>query len=356
MRISKSQLQQIIHEVLAATLVEQRKLPEPAGPSALKTSPPKPKPPLPVTPVEDQIKLPPSIDTELTIGGTHEIPVGERGAVKVGGSLRQGHGAYENVDDLLKDITFGGKGKYDLGKGIGAYGTVDYTIDPSADGLRKIQTALGGGITLNNMVDLGIVKPLGGDAQGRVGLNLGALTLAIQAGKGGARAGNIGASANLDMGELMRGMMRKAKKQGNLEEAIKQIIKEELTAVLNESPPLFSQPSAAERWGHDYQGPPAIDAYAGPDLRDLASDIGALPDSKMIKIEKVFNAQGDVLDREAAGANITAHTIRLLAAASGDSSLAGAAERGDPIDVTVDMDGKVIGAQVAKKLGGPGTA
>jgi hypothetical protein len=135
---------------------------------------------------------------------------------------------------------------------------------------------------------------------------------------------------------------------------LKQIIKEEMAAMLNESPSLFSQHSGLG------QAAAQTSALASPtsqarelsrSTRDIASDIGALPDSKMIKIEKVFNAEGDAL-APSMGANITAHTIRLL----GDRAATAAAERGDPIDVTLDMDGKVIGAQVAKKLGGPGTA
>ena len=96
---------------------------------------------------------------------------------------------------------------------------------------------------------------------------------------------------------------------------LQQIIQEELTVVLNESPfPKLPSPSS---------------------------------EPKPINIKRVFNAEGDVLDREA-GAAITAHTIRLLAATGGGFSLAAAAERGDPIEVTVDVDGKALAAQVAK--------
>jgi len=138
---------------------------------------------------------------------------------------------------------------------------------------------------------------------------------------------------------------------------LKQIIKEELTAVLNESPPLFGprsglgQAAAQTSALASRMGIPSA-AASVPDRDDWLDDLASMPDSKMIKIEKVFNAEGDAL-APSKGAAITAHTIRLLAAASGDSSLAAAAERGDPIDVTVDMDGKVIAAQVAKQLGGP---
>jgi len=128
---------------------------------------------------------------------------------------------------------------------------------------------------------------------------------------------------------------------------LKQIIKEELTAALNESPrpPLFGPGRAPEMFYPDYQGTRAIDA--APDLRDFASGGDAMPGSKMINIKRVFNAEGDVLDREA-GADLTAQTIKLLAATQ-----AGLPPEGTHIDVTVDMDGKVIGAQVAKKLGEP---
>ena len=135
---------------------------------------------------------------------------------------------------------------------------------------------------------------------------------------------------------------------------LKQIIKEELTAVLNESPPLFSQPSALERLPSPAS--PASQFISDFDPAERLRSLNAPEQdpewAKPINIQHVFNAQGDVLD-PSKGAAITAHTIRLLAATGGGSSLAAAAERGDPIDVTVDMDGKVIAAQVAKQLGGP---
>ena len=130
---------------------------------------------------------------------------------------------------------------------------------------------------------------------------------------------------------------------------LRQIIKEELTAVLNESPrpPLFSQPSALDlvplRTPTASQGMPDFDPVER--LRSLnAPEQGPKP----INIQRVFNAQGDVLDQEAAGADITAQTVRLLAATQ-----AGLPPEGTHIDVTVDMDGKVIGAQVAKQMGEP---
>ena len=85
---------------------------------------------------------------------------------------------------------------------------------------------------------------------------------------------------------------------------------------------------------------------AGP-IRQLATDINALPDHKMLRIEKVFQAEEGVLDASK-GANITAHTVRLLGAAAGGSAT------GRPIqnhmDVTVEMDGKMVGHQVARQL------
>tara|TARA_R110000851_G_scaffold218030_2_gene370972 strand:+ start:134 stop:2194 length:2061 start_codon:yes stop_codon:yes gene_type:complete len=87
-------------------------------------------------------------------------------------------------------------------------------------------------------------------------------------------------------------------------------------------------------------------SMAGP-IRQLATDINALPDHKMLRIEKVFQAEEGVLDASK-GANITAHTVRLLGAAAGGSAT------GRPIqnhmDVTVEMDGKMVGHQVARQL------
>tara|TARA_R110000824_G_scaffold120245_5_gene275334 strand:+ start:1201 stop:3261 length:2061 start_codon:yes stop_codon:yes gene_type:complete len=87
-------------------------------------------------------------------------------------------------------------------------------------------------------------------------------------------------------------------------------------------------------------------AMSGP-IKKLATDINALPDSKMLRIEKVFTAEEGVLTASK-GANITAHTVRLLGAAAGGSAA------GRPIqnhmDVTVEMDGKVVGHQVARQL------
>ena len=79
----------------------------------------------------------------------------------------------------------------------------------------------------------------------------------------------------------------------------------------------------------------------------MSTDINALPDSKMLRIEKVFEAEEGVLDASK-GANITAHTVRLLGAAAGGSA------SGRPIqvhsDVTLNMDGKVVAHQVARQL------
>ena len=87
-------------------------------------------------------------------------------------------------------------------------------------------------------------------------------------------------------------------------------------------------------------------AMAAP-IRQLSTDINALPDSKMLRIEKVFEAEEGVLDASK-GANITAHTVRLLGAAAGGSA------SGRPIqvhsDVTLNMDGKVVAHQVARQL------
>jgi len=267
MKISKDQLKQIIQEELATSLNES--IPPPkrtisSEPTEVVAPPPEDKnvpagklvdlsrdtnpyrdaPAVqqgPIKPIKEP-ETKPTIPTELSFGGTQEIPIGDRGTVNIGGSMRSG--TYDNLDDLLSGVKFGGKGQYDLGGGIGAYGSVDYTIKPSAESLGKIQTTLGMGLTFNNMVDLGILVPFEGagfgtgevmtdDLQGRVGLNVGALNLAMHAGKGGARTGNIGMSANVDVGKLFKRMQALGKKQ-KLQEAIKRAIKEELTVVLNE--------------------------------------------------------------------------------------------------------------------------
>ena len=84
-----------------------------------------------------------------------------------------------------------------------------------------------------------------------------------------------------------------------------------------------------------------------PHLRKLSSDINSLPDSKMIHIKKVFNAEEGVLNASK-GANITAHTVRLLGAATAGS--AGGQTIQNHMDVTVEMDGSVIGHKVARQL------
>jgi len=84
-----------------------------------------------------------------------------------------------------------------------------------------------------------------------------------------------------------------------------------------------------------------------PHMRRLASDINALPDTKLIHINKVFNAEARVLDASK-GAAITEHTVRLLAAATAGS--AGGQTIQNHMDVTVEMDGRVVGHQVAKQF------
>jgi hypothetical protein len=87
-------------------------------------------------------------------------------------------------------------------------------------------------------------------------------------------------------------------------------------------------------------------AMSGP-IKKLATDINALPDSKMLRIEKVFEAEEGVL-AASKGANITAHTVRLLGAAAGGSAAARPIQ--NHMDVTVEMDGKVVAHNVAKRL------
>tara|TARA_R110000787_G_scaffold61162_1_gene138627 strand:+ start:92 stop:814 length:723 start_codon:yes stop_codon:yes gene_type:complete len=220
MKISKDQLKQIIQEELASSL-----------------NPYDPKDKLNIVDIAgsdgEALKSSPNIPTELTVGGTQEIEVGDRGTVEVGGNMNVGKMRdASNIDDILSSVTIGGKGSFDLGQGIGAYGSADYTFKPSKESLGKIQSTLGLGLTFDNMLDLGILVPFSGagfgggnkanvaDIQGRVGLNVGALNLAMQAGKGGARTGNIGASANLDVGKLadLARKMGVLKKKQNLQE------------------------------------------------------------------------------------------------------------------------------------------
>jgi len=87
--------------------------------------------------------------------------------------------------------------------------------------------------------------------------------------------------------------------------------------------------------------------HASPQLSALGKELNAMPDSKMIHIKKVFDAEAGVLDASQ-GAQITAHTVRLLGAATG------AQASGRPImnhmDLTTTLDGNVIAHTVAKKL------
>ena len=52
-----------------------------------------------------------------------------------------------------------------------------------------------------------------------------------------------------------------------------------------------------------------------PELRRLSADLNSMPDSKMIHIKKVFDAEAGVAEA-AKGANITRQTIALLGAAT----------------------------------------
>ena len=88
-------------------------------------------------------------------------------------------------------------------------------------------------------------------------------------------------------------------------------------------------------------------------IGEMAAELNSMPDSKMIHIEKVFNAETDVLEASK-GAAITAHTVRLLGAAQAGS--AGGSVIQNHMDVTVEMDGRVVGSVVKRQLSdrGPG--
>ena len=122
------------------------------------------------------------------------------------------------------------------------------------------------------------------------------------------------------------------------------------------SPPLVAENGLLSMMASQGYGVGSAFKYAGdqaagaaPQMRKLSTELSGIPDSKMIRIEKVFNAEEGVLDASK-GAAITSHTIQLLGAAQG------AAAGGSPIqnhmDVTVEMDGRVVGHQVAKQISG----
>jgi len=120
------------------------------------------------------------------------------------------------------------------------------------------------------------------------------------------------------------------------------------------SPPLFGKNSSMSLAAQQTYGLGSAFSYAAvqasqtaPAMRQLAMELNGMPDSKMIHIEKVFNAEEGVLDASK-GANITAHTTRLLAAASAGS--AGGRTIQNHMDVTVEMDGRVVAHQVKRQL------
>ena len=90
---------------------------------------------------------------------------------------------------------------------------------------------------------------------------------------------------------------------------------------------------------------------AGPEMRRLALDLNSLPDSKMIHIKKVFDAEAGVAEA-AKGANITRQTIALLGAATAGAAGGGGRPIQNHIDLTVDLDGRTVAHQTAKRLQG----
>tara|TARA_R110000824_G_scaffold26728_5_gene91590 strand:- start:3833 stop:5860 length:2028 start_codon:yes stop_codon:yes gene_type:complete len=120
------------------------------------------------------------------------------------------------------------------------------------------------------------------------------------------------------------------------------------------SPPLFGEgggmsmaASQTSQFGSSLNYAAESAKNMTPALRELGSAMAAIPDSKAIKLEKVFQGERDVL-AASAGARITEHTVRLLGAAQAGS--AGGSVIQNKMDVTVEMDGRIVGHQVANQL------
>ena len=86
---------------------------------------------------------------------------------------------------------------------------------------------------------------------------------------------------------------------------------------------------------------------ASPQISLLGKELNAMPDSKMIHIKKVLDAEAGVLEASQ-GAQITAHTIQLLGAAAGGA--ASSRPIMNHMDLTTTLDGNVIAHTVARKL------
>ena len=120
------------------------------------------------------------------------------------------------------------------------------------------------------------------------------------------------------------------------------------------SPPLVAKNGLLSMMTQQTYGIGSAFKYAGeqaamtaPQMRRLSTELSGIPDSKMIRITKVFNAEEGVLTASK-GAAITSNTIQLLGAAAGAGI--GGAPIQNHMDVTVEMEGRVVGHQVAKQL------
>lgn len=94
-------------------------------------------------------------------------------------------------------------------------------------------------------------------------------------------------------------------------------------------------------------------AGMAPQIKKLATDLKQLPDSKMVRIEKVMSATEGVYDASK-GASITAASIGQLARATAGGM--GGQVIQNHMDVTVEMKEKVVGHVVARAINRPGGA
>ena len=130
------------------------------------------------------------------------------------------------------------------------------------------------------------------------------------------------------------------------------------TAMMHEthSPPLFAKDGGMSRAARQtyslanaFSATAAQARLASPELRKLGTDLNSMPDSKMIHIKKVFDAEAGVAEA-AKGANITRQTVALLGAATAGAAGYGGRPIQNHMDVTVDLDGKIVGHAVAKQF------
>ena len=121
------------------------------------------------------------------------------------------------------------------------------------------------------------------------------------------------------------------------------------------SPPLFGEKNSSMQiaaqqtygLGSAFQYAGAQAKNTAPEMKRLAMELNAMPDSKMIRIQKVFSAEEATLNASK-GASITSNTIRLLGAATAGS--AGGSVIQNHMDMTVEMDGRVVAHQVKRQL------